>query len=49
MFIERTEADAGLNTWPPDAGQLIGKGLMLTKIEGKARRGWQRMRVRNHH
>ena len=24
--------------------RLIGKGLMLGKIEGKRRRGWQRMR-----
>ena len=31
--------------WPPDAkSQLIGKYSMLGKIEGKRRRGWQRMR-----
>ena len=30
--------------WPPDAkSRLIGKDLMLWKIEGKRRRGWQRM------
>ena len=30
--------------WPPDAKcQLIGKDLMLGKIEGKRRRGPQRM------
>ena len=31
--------------WPPYArSQLIGKTLMLGKIEGKRRRGQQRMR-----
>ena len=31
--------------WSPDAeSRLIGKTLMLGKIEGKRRRGWQRMR-----
>ena len=31
--------------WPPDVkSQLIGKDLVLGKIEGKRRRGWQRMR-----
>ena len=31
--------------WPPDAKSwLIGKDLMLGKIEGRRRRGWQRMR-----
>ena len=31
--------------WPPDANNwLIGKTLILGKIEGRRRRGWQRMR-----
>ena len=31
--------------WPPDAKSwLTGKGLWLGKIEGRRRRGWQRMR-----
>ena len=31
--------------WPPDVkSQLVGKDLMLGKIEGRRRRGWQRMR-----
>ena len=31
--------------WPPDTrSQLIRKILMLGKIEGRRRRGWQRMR-----
>ena len=31
--------------WPPDAkGQLLEKTLMLGKIEGRRRRGKQRMR-----
>ena len=47
IFIERTnvEAEAPI-LWPPDAkSQLIGKKpLMIGKIEGGRRRGWQRMR-----
>ena len=45
-FIGRT--DAGAETpilWPPDVKSwLIGKDPMLGKIEGRRRRGWQRMR-----
>ena len=34
--------------WPPDTrSQLIRKILMLGKIEGRRRRGWQRMRWLN--
>ena len=34
-----------LQYWPPDAKNLlIGKTLMLRKIKGRRRRGWQRMR-----
>ena len=33
------------NTWPPDmSSHSLEKTLMLGKIEGKRRRGWQRMR-----
>ena len=44
IFIGRTyaEAEAAL-IWPPDGkSRLTGKALMLGKIEGKRRRGWQR-------
>ena len=46
IFIGRTDAEAEAPTlWPPDVKSwLIGKDLMLGKIEGMARRGWQRMR-----
>ena len=44
IFIGRTDAEPPL-LWPLDAKSwLIGKTLMLTRIEGKRRRGWQRMR-----
>ena len=41
IFIERTDAEAETPIfWPPDAkNQLIGKTLMLGKIEGRRRRG----------
>ena len=46
IFIGRTDAEAETPIlWPPDGkNQLIGKTLMLGKIEGGRRRGWQRMR-----
>ena len=46
IFIGRTEAKAeDPIIWPPDAKSwLTGKELMLGKIEGRRRRGWQRMR-----
>ena len=46
MFIGRTDAEAETPIlWPPDTrSQLIRKILMLGKIEGRRRRGWQRMR-----
>ena len=46
IFIGRTDAEAEtLILWPPDVkNQLIGKDLMLGKIEGRTRRGHQRMR-----
>ena len=38
------EAEAPV-LWPPDVkSQLIGKDPDVGKIEGKRRRGWQRMR-----
>ena len=47
IFTGRTDAEAEAPMlWPPDAkSQLIRiKTLMLGKIEGRRRRGWQRMR-----
>ena len=45
IFMGRTDPEAGTPIlWPPDAkSQLIEKTLMLGKIEGRRRRGWQRM------
>ena len=46
IFIGGTDADAEAPiVWPPDAkSQLIGKDPTLGKIEGKRRRGRQKMR-----
>ena len=46
MFIGRTDVEAETPIlWPPDVkNQLIGKILMLGKIEGGRRKGRQRMR-----
>ena len=46
ISIERTDAEAEAPVrWPPDAKSwLIGKDLMPGKIEGRRRRGWQKMR-----
>ena len=46
MFIGRTDAEAETPIlWPPDVkSQLTGKTLMLGKIEGRRRRGQQRMK-----
>ena len=46
IFIGRTNAEAGAPiVWPPDAKSwLTGKDVMLGKIEGRRRRGQQRMR-----
>ena len=44
ILIGRTDAEAP-TLWPPDAkSPFIKKTLMLGKIEGRRRRGWQRMR-----
>ena len=41
----RTDAEAETPIlWPPDENWLIGKDPMLGKIEGRKRRGWQRIR-----
>ena len=47
IFIERTDAEAKtLILWQPDAKiWLTEKTLMLGTIEGRRRRGWQRMRL----
>ena len=45
IFIGRTDAEAEtLILWPPDVKNWLEKTLMLQKIEGRRRRGWQRMR-----
>ena len=46
IFIGRTDAEAETPIlWPPDGRtDSFEKTLMLWKIEGKRRRGWQRMR-----
>ena len=46
IFIGRTDAEAEAPIfWSPDAKSwLIGKILILGKIEGRRKRGWQRMR-----
>ena len=45
IFIGRTDAEAEAPIlWPPHVkSRLIWKRLMLGKIEGKRRRGWQRI------
>ena len=44
IFIGRTYAEAPI-LWPPDVKSgSLEKTLMLWKIEGRIRRGWQRMR-----
>ena len=49
IFIGRTDAEAKAPIlWPPDAKSwLIRKDLMLGKIEGRRRRGWQRTKWLN--
>ena len=46
IFIGRTDAEAEAPIlWLPDVKNSLEKTLMLGKIEGKRRRGWQRMRL----
>ena len=49
IFIGKTNAEAEAPIfWPPDAkSQLIQKDPDAGRIEGKRRRGWQRMRWLN--
>ena len=46
IFVGRTNAEAEApSLWLPDArSQFLKKILMLEKIEGRRKRGWQRMR-----
>ena len=45
IFIGRTDVEAETAIlWPPDAKNSLEKTLTLGKIEGRRRRGWQRMR-----
>ena len=46
IFIGRTDGETEAPIlWPPDAkSHSLEKTLMLGKIEGRRRRGWQRMR-----
>ena len=46
IFIGRTDAEAEApKLWPPDEKiQFIGKDLILGKMAGRRRRGWQRIR-----
>ena len=44
ILTERTDAEAPI-LWPPDVGgDSLENTLMLGKIEGRRRRGWERMR-----
>jgi len=47
IFIRRTDAEAEAPIlWPPaERADSLEKTLMLGKIEGKRRRGWQRIRL----
>ena len=48
MFNERTDVEAETTIlWPPDSKSSFEKTLMLGKIEGRRRRGRQRMRWLN--
>ena len=48
LFIGRTGAEAETPIlWPPDVKDSFEKTLMLGKIEGRRRRGQQRMRWLN--
>ena len=45
IFIGSIDAKAEASIlWPPDAKNSLDKTLMLGKIEGRRRMGWQRMR-----
>ena len=44
IFIGRTDAEAPILWLPMHRTNSLDKTLMLGKIEGKSRRGWQRMK-----
>ena len=45
IFIGRTDAEAETAIlWPPDGTDSLKKPLLLGRIEGRRRRGWQRTR-----
>ena len=45
MFIGRTDAEAEAPVlWPPEVADSLEKTLMLGKIDGRRKRGRQRMR-----
>ena len=45
VFIGRNDAEAETPIfWPPDVTNSLEKILMLGKVEGRRRRGWQRTR-----
>ena len=45
IFTGRTNAEAAAPIlWPPDSKSSLEKTLMLGKIEGRRRRGWQKIR-----
>ena len=45
IYIGRTDTEAEAPVlWPPDAKSPLEKTLMLGRIEGRRRKGWQRMR-----
>ena len=48
IFLRRIDAEAeAAILWLPDAKNSLEKTLMLRKIEGRRRKGWQRMRWLN--
>ena len=45
LFIGRTNAEAEPSLlWPPDVKNWLEQTLMLEKIEGRRRKGWQRVK-----
>ena len=44
IFIGRTDAEAEAPIlWPPDGANSLEKTVMLEKIEGRRRKGWQKI------
>ena len=45
MFVGGTDAEAEAPVlWPPDGKNRLTGAMMLGNIEGKRRKGWQRMK-----